>query len=139
MASCASSQDYRNLPVSTIMTHEVITLKKDELAQDAIARLKEREVSFQTYPVVTDEGFLVGLLRRDDLHGAIADADVGGLVVGQSLVVANPDTSIRDVANRMVARDLRHVPVISAKEEGKLLGIITLNDIARQRFAEEVD
>ena len=92
---------------------------------------------------MTGEGHLVGLLRsNEDLHGAHRrrrpSADWWS--DNSPAVVANPDTSIRDVANRMVAKDLRYVPVISEKSnEGKLLGVITLNDIARQRFAEEVD
>ena len=139
MPAYRGPQDYRNLPVSAIMTHDVVTVGATERASEARRRLKDTKASFRTYPVVSDEGALVGLLAREDLEGALADADLGGLVVGQQLVVAHPDTSIRDIANRMVARDISQVPIISAKESGKLLGYVTLNDIARQRFAEESD
>jgi len=139
MPAYRGPQDYRNLPVSTIMTHEAVTLDKDELARDAVQRLKAAKATHQAYPVVTADGYLVGLLPRTDLLNAIPEAPVGTLVVGQEVLVAHPDTSIRDIANRMIARDLRHVPIISATHEGKLLGIVTLNDIARQRFAEESD
>ena len=50
-----------------------------------------------------------------------------------------PELGRGGTANVYLAKDLRHVPIISSKEQGRLLGIVTLNDIARQRFAEETD
>ena len=126
----------QNLPVRDLMTRDLITLDKDEtldLADEIMKLARIRHLP------VTENGHLVGLLSRDDLLSAVPDAPIGGLVVGQEIVVAHPETSIRDIANRMVAKDLRHVPIISSKDQGKLLGIVTLNDIARQRFAEESD
>ena len=89
------------------------------------------------YPVINEEGILLGMIPGAELATAMPDLDTGGLVIGQDLTVANPDTSIREIANRMVAKDLNQVPVVSLTDPGKLLGIVTLNDIARQRFAEE--
>ncbi len=139
MPAYRGPQDHHSLPVSTIMTHEVVTLGNETTGREALARLKNLGTSFHTYPVVTAEGRLVGLLTRDDLRGSMPDADIGSLVVGQQLVVAHPDTSIRDVGNRLVARSLHLVPIVSARDQGKLIGVVTLGDIARQNFAEEVD
>jgi CIC family chloride channel protein len=139
MPSYRGPQDYRNLPVSTIMTHEVTTLDGTSPAATEVARLRDRKLRHTFYPVVDAQGHLLGVLNHDELHTAMPDLDTAGLVAGQELTVAHPDSSIREIANRMVARDLRMVPVVSQAEPGKLLGVLTLNDIARQRFAEESD
>lgn len=139
MPAYRGPQDYRNLPVSTIMTHEVIPLQGVVTVQEELKRLRSEGLNHTVYPVIDPDGHLLGILSRTELESSMPDLDVGGLVIGQDLTVANPDTSIREIANRMVARDLRIVPVVSQTEPGKLLGVLTMNDIARQRFAEESD
>lgn len=139
MPSYRGPQDYRNLPVSTIMTHEVAPLHGDATVEEERKRLHGLDKQHTFYPVIDDKHHLLGILSHGELESAMPDLQTGGLVLDQDLTIAHPDTSIREIANRMVARDLRLVPVISQAEPGKLLGVITLNDIARQRFAEESD
>ena len=132
-------QDYRNLPVATIMTHDVVTVRASESVHEALARLETLKATHRSYPVVDEEGLLSGMLSLEELRSSSPEVKVGSLITEQTLVVAHPDTSIRDISNRMVARDLHHVAIISAQDNAKLLGIVTLNDIARQKFAEEGD
>ena len=40
-----------------------------------------------------------------------------------------------DAAMRMVKADIRQLPVVSPTEKNRLLGVLTLNDIARQQNA----
>jgi CIC family chloride channel protein len=139
MPAYRGPQDYRNLPVSTIMTHEVITLDARRPAGEVLASLRDAGRKHTAYPVVDEHGKLLGILSDDELTTAMPDLETGGLVVGRNPSTAYPDTPIREVANRMVARDFHQVPVVSKTNRGQLLGIITLHDIARQRFAEESD
>ena len=119
------------------MTHEVVTLDPDTPAGQSLKQLRDLGIQHIAYPVVNKDGILQGILDDNELITAMPDLDTGALVVGQSLTVAYPDASIREIANRMVAKDLHQLAIVSATETGKLLGIVTLNDIARQRFAEE--
>lgn len=139
MPAYRGPQDYRSLPVSTIMTHEVTTLRGTATVAAEVERLRTLGLRHSFYPVVDADGRLLGVLDHHELHTAMPDLDTAGLVIDQDLTVANPDSPIRDIANRMVARDHRMVPVVSLADPGKLLGVVTLNDIARQRFAEESD
>ena len=59
-------------------------------------------------------------------------------ILDQVLLSVQPDTSIRDAANRMIANNYQQVPVVSATNSHKLLGLITLNDIARQQNASSL-
>jgi len=55
----------------------------------------------------------------------------------QELIAIHPDDSIRDAANTLVLKDVLQAPVVSRKNPSKLLGILTLHDIARQQNAIE--
>ncbi|MDA1005571.1 MAG: chloride channel protein [Verrucomicrobia bacterium] len=139
MPAYRGPQDYRNLPVSTIMTHEVTTLDGSATVAENLKHLREARLKHTFYPIVDARGHLLGTLNHSELETAMPDLKTSGLVIDQDLTVAHPDSSIREIANRMVARDFRMVPVVSQADPGKLLGVLTLNDIARQRFAEESD
>ena len=139
MPAYRGPQDYRNLPVATIMTHEVITLDAGLPVREVLAKLRADGREHTSYPVVDEHGLLLGTVPAAELATAMPDLETGALVIGQNLAFAHPDTSIREVANRMVAKDLQQIPITSKADPGKLLGIITLHDIARQRFAEESD
>jgi CIC family chloride channel protein len=56
---------------------------------------------------------------------------------GQNVITVYPDDSIRDAANTLVVKDVLQTPVVSRKDSRKLLGIVTLHDIARQQNAIE--
>ena len=80
---------------------------------------------------------LAGVITRHELTDHPGERTVGELLEDQQLLTVTGDTSIRDAANRMIARDFQQVPVVSAGDSRKLIGWLTLNDIARQQNAVE--
>jgi CBS domain-containing protein len=55
-------------------------------------------------------------------------------------IVAHPDETCRQAAERMAASGIGRLPVLSADEPGKLIGILTRSDLLKprlQRFEEE--
>ena len=58
-------------------------------------------------------------------------------VEGHRIIEIYPDSSIRDAANTLVIKDVLQAPIVSRKDPTKLLGIVTLHDIARQQNAIE--
>jgi len=131
------AQDYRKLPVQSIMTHEPFALHDAETLAGALKRIAHQHKRFHAYPVVDADGALLGVITRHELSEHEPTATVGALVEGQQLLSVTTDTSIRDAANRMIARDFQQVPVVSPADPRKLLGWLTLNDIARQQNAVE--
>jgi|GEM_PF-2786138 len=61
------------------------------------------------------------------------------IMKNQTLVTAHPETSIREAANLMIKNDFQQLPVVSKIQSNKLLGFITLNDVARQQNATDDD
>lgn len=143
MPTYQGARDYRHLPVSTIMHYDLITVSAEELPGEALGRILDAPNSVRrSYPVVRGEtesrrGFM-GMVMHHELeqwaeHGEVSS--IGELVEGQKVQTITPDTVIREATMKMVKADLRQLPVVSATDPGRLLGILTLNDIARQQNA----
>ena len=131
------AQDYRKLPVQSIMTHEVFTVRLSEKPLEVLKRIDGENRRYHAYPVVDDGGLLAGVVTLKELLENILKESVAEIIGDQEILSVNADTSIRDAANRMIVRDFQQVPVVSQTEPGKLLGWLTLNDIARQQNAAE--
>ncbi|MDP4719874.1 MAG: chloride channel protein, partial [Akkermansiaceae bacterium] len=131
------AQDYRKLPVQSIMTHEVFSLREEESPAEALKRIASEGTKYHAYPVLDSEGRLVGVVTRHELDERVDEGTMEGIYVGHELISVSLDTPIRDAANRMIVRNLQQVPVVSQADPGKLLGWLTLNDIARQQNAAE--
>ncbi|WP_018968785.1 chloride channel protein [Rubritalea marina] len=132
------SQDYRKLPVSAIMTHEVRTMRGNDSVAENIKALGAKGLMYHAYPIVDATDALIGIVTRHELEEADQELTLQHLIENQQLLVVQPDTSIRDAANMMIGKNFQQVPVVLATSPEKLLGLLTLNDIARQQNASEL-
>ena len=129
-------QDYRSLPVASIMTYDPVCLDGDKIASDYASRFGEKQYHYHGFPIVNQDSQLIGILTHHEIEDAAPETPLCDLVEEQDTITIRPDTSIRDAANLMIAKDIQQLPVISPSNQSTLLGIITLNDIARQQNTE---
>ena len=129
------SKDYQNLPVSTIMTHEPYSLKSHLTCSATLELLKSHSKKHHGYPVIAPDGGFVGLVMHHELNEHSADTLVQDITTATSLVTITPETSIQKAAQMMINHDFQQLPVVSSMNESRLLGFLTLNDIARQQNA----
>ncbi len=94
-------------------------------------------------PVVNDAGKVVGMLTDRDICMAaytrgepLAALSVGS-TMSTEVVTASPKDSIESVAELMSQRQVRRVPLVN--DEGRLVGIVALADIARCAPVEGTD
>lgn len=135
-------QDWRNLPVSTIMTHDARTVIGAFNALENLEHIKATGHKHHGYPVVTDLNSqeLLGVITHHELEEMAAAGDeqlISTWIEGHKIIEIYPDNSIRDAANTLVIKDVLQAPIVSRKDPTKLLGIVTLHDIARQQNAIE--
>jgi len=135
-------RDWRNLPVSTIMTHDCHVISGAMTAKENLDAIRNGGRAHHGYPVVADldSQKLVGMFMHHELEETVVEGNddpVARLVEGRKIIAVHPDDSIRDVANTLVIKDVLQAPVVSRKDPAKLLGIVTLHDIARQQNAIE--
>jgi CIC family chloride channel protein len=131
-------QDWRNLPVSTIMTFDPVAVSSGDSVAEALSSINEENAKHHAYPVLDPGGKLEGMITHHELEESARDQpgqSVGSLIGGQDLVTLHPEVSIRDCAQTLVVRDVLQAPVVSTKDPCKVMGIITLHDIARQQNA----
>ncbi len=130
-----------------VMTVGVVTARADTPVVDVVKLMLEHDVS--ALPIVDAEDRLVGivsegdLIQRDEIgtlprrswwlsalgtraqlaedfarcHGATADA-----VMTKDIVIARPDTSLRDIAELLERKRIKRVPIVV---DGKVAGIVS--------------
>ncbi|MCH2157018.1 MAG: chloride channel protein [Opitutales bacterium] len=135
-------KDWRNLPVTTITTYELVCVAGDQTMTAAFEAVCEKK--HHAYPVIrlNEDGLnrLVGMITYHELRDAWqkqSEVTVADFIADQQLVYVHPDQSIRDVANTLVVQDKMQVPVVSQSDPERLIGIVTLHDVARQQNAIE--
>jgi CIC family chloride channel protein len=131
-------QDWRNLPVSTLMTFDPVTVTAEASFDDELKRIEAEACRHHAYPVVDASGRLRGVVTHHQMEEAGQRGVTGSVaqfIEGQKLVTLTPETSIRDGAQTLVIQDVMQAPVVSAIDPGKLMGIVTLHDITRQQNA----
>lgn len=91
------------------------------------------------------EGKIAGILSERDLVGGLVRHGAGMLdmpardLMTAEVVTCAPTDSIQDMMGLMTVRRFRHVPVV---EDGKLVGIVSIGDVVKNRLDEcsfEVD
>ncbi|MCX7623045.1 MAG: universal stress protein [Thermomicrobium sp.] len=143
------------LRVRDIMTPNPITVGPDATLEEVARLMLEHQIG--AIPVVAPDGKLIGLIREEDflmeerpipfsafqapqLFGRWIDPQrleelyaearnlKAGAVAHEPELTASEETTLGELAQRMVEANVRHVPVV---RDGKLVGIVTRHDILK--------
>jgi CBS domain-containing protein len=127
--------------VSDIMAMPVDTLPARMTVTDAVAffSLDAPPERHKSYPVIDDDGKLVGIVARADVFRWTRDGWDEALTLGEmhesdTLVTAYSDELVGRLADRMVTSDKGRIPVVD-RETGKLVGLVARRDLLRVRAA----
>jgi CBS domain-containing protein len=121
---------------------KVVTVRAQQSIRDALAALAEHNIGAL---VVVDEARTpIGMLsERDIVRAAAKNEAVFSQTVSQlmsrTLVLGTPADDVGAVGSTMLARRIRHLPVMDG---GKLVGIVTIGDVVkaqRDQLLGEVD
>jgi CIC family chloride channel protein len=77
---------------------------------------------------------VAGLITTGDLRRLEAEGRQGEMiesVMTRKVVHAHPDQTLDTVVLKLAQRELSQLPVVSRLDDTRLLGIITLRDVAR--------
>ena len=108
---------------------------------EALQYAESNPAPHHVYPVIGGADRLVGLFTLNDLKRALA-SDRGNdrlaEVANHNFVHAHPDHSLEAVMILLGRKGLTQLPVVSRKNNSRLLGIITMHDIA-EALAREAE
>jgi len=138
MPSYQGEQDWHNLPVKAIMTFDVVTIAGAMDATSNLKRIADNGNKHHAYPILSTEGALLGVVTHAELERIRETKSIAPItetMSKHSLVAISSETSIRDVARILVNEDVLQAPVVSPTDNTRILGIVTLHDIARQQNA----
>lgn len=130
-------------PVSTIMTRNIITVQVTDALADVSNVLRKHTI--RHVPVVEGKK-LVGIISKTDINrlafsgvfagqAEIDEAVFDMLTISQVMshrprVVKDTET-IRHVAEILATEEFHALPVVSAEDESRLVGIVTTTDVIR--------
>ena len=119
--------------IREVMTESVVKLPSSASLFQAARQMRDADVGSV---IVEDEGRVVGLVTdRDLVVRALADGldpETTPLseVASTHLVTVSPEDDMDLAIELMIERSLRRVPVL---ERGKIVGIVSLGDLAIER------
>jgi CIC family chloride channel protein len=119
------------ITAASVMTRDVVTLPDDVTVSEALDVVGKLE--FNGYPVMGD-GAMVGLITTNDLKRLEAEGRHSEMIADfmvRKVVHAHPDQTLDTVILKLAQRELSQLPVVSRSDDTRLLGIITLRDVAR--------
>jgi len=121
------------MKVQDVMTYEVRTCRPETNLSAAAMQMWRGD--FGALPVLADGGKVVGMITDRDIciaaatkHRDPATIRVKDVISGE-VYGCSPDTDIHEALKIMQQRQVRRLPIINALD-GKLAGILSLNDIA---------
>ena len=116
------------------MTTEPIVLTADSTVADALAAVRQKEISpalaSQIYicrqPVETPTGRFIGVVHYQRLLREPPSTLLGSIVDTDSKAT-NPDATLHEVSSHFASYNMLSLPVVDANE--RLLGAVTVDDV----------
>jgi CIC family chloride channel protein len=123
----------RQVRAGAAMRREPVTLRCDWTLEEARERLLSVAEAQRAYPLIDEEGRLVGMLEAAEISRSVnagQPARTLDEVVRRPSVHAHPDHTLDTVLVKLGRLGVAELPVVSRKDTRKLEGVITLTDVA---------
>jgi CIC family chloride channel protein len=121
----------QTITVGEAMTKEVETVALTMSLMKLIEKFDQS--THRGFPVVNEEGELMGIVSIKDLDTAIASGDIQGRAVSEitttDLLIAYPYEPMQVALERLALRDISRLPVVQEEGSRKLVGILLRKDI----------
>ncbi len=119
------------VPVVEIMSTSPVTISGDATVEEAAAAMRDKEIGSL---VVLEDGRPTGIVTERDVVTKVAASNrqarqtIVREIMTSPLIAVHPHQEVAEAAQVMASRRIRRLPVI---KEGKLIGMLTENDIIR--------
>lgn len=123
--------------VSDVMTADPVTLTTDSFLRDAAQAMRDNEIG--DVVVTKPDGTLCGIVTDRDIvvRGVAAGMDPASSILDDvckhDLVTVGPNDPVATAVRAMEERAIRRLPVV---ENGNLVGIVSIGDLAVERDPE---
>ncbi|MEO7040508.1 MAG: chloride channel protein [Gemmatimonadaceae bacterium] len=118
--------------VRDVATPEVVTLRASDTIAQARASISATPMNatHQGFPVLSDNGRVLGVLMRRELFDQVRDGAASVLqAIRRPPIVVFDDSTLRDAADQMVREEVGRLPVVERAAPHALIGIISRSDL----------
>ena len=128
------------MTVKTILStkgSEVITIAPNATLEEAIAVLNKHRIG--AVVVLGAEQRVIGILSERDIVRALAERGAAAVkeplaqTMTRVVVTCGEADTVSELMERMTRGRFRHIPVV---EQDRLIGIISIGDVVKQRLGE---
>ncbi|MGC2872685.1 CBS domain-containing protein [Ihubacter sp. rT4E-8] len=123
------------MTVKELMSTSICFIRSDASLSQAAALMRQYNIGF--IPVCDNKGALLGavtdrdLITRTDFEADEPAKIPASSLMTKNLVTVSPDMDIHDAACLFSKSKVHRLPVV---ENGRLVGILTVNDLAKKRI-----
>ncbi|TGQ38914.1 MULTISPECIES: chloride channel protein [unclassified Mesorhizobium] len=129
--------------VREVMTTEVERVPATMTLHGAAAFLTAPETRHPSFPVVTGEGHVLGVIdppailrwRRAGKH---RKTTLGELLAGSTVTLAYPDEYLEGLSDKLLTANISHLPVVT-REDARLVGYVGWKDLMRVRSKKQAE
>jgi len=120
-----------SIRVEEVMVKTVVTVDTNKSAKDAADIMNRFEIGSL---IVVKKDKAIGIVTERDLLKRVVSEDRDpkktkvGDIMSKPLIVVEPATELEEAARLMFKMKIKKLPIV---EQGKLLGLVTLTDLAR--------
>ena len=119
------------MEVEDIMVQKVITIDPSATVKEAARLMNRHEIGCL---IVVKQGKVMGIMTERDLLKKVVELGKNSEktkvheIMSKRLVIGSPRMEIPDVVRLMLQKKIKKLPIVT---EGKIIGLVTLTDIAR--------
>ena len=127
------------MDVKGFMVKKVITVNPDTKIRDAVELMNKNEIGCL---VVTTKGKPIGIMTERDVLKKIVCGSKNpeqtriSEIMSKPLIVGGVDMDWRKAAKLMLDKNIKKLPILDGE---KLVGLVTLTDIARVRVLQALE
>jgi CBS domain-containing protein len=124
------------MEIENIMVQKVVTVNADATIREAVKLMNQHEIGCV---VAVQAGEIVGIITERDLLKKVLEASKDPTkvkvreIMSKKLIVGTPTMDVTEAARIMLKRNIKKLPIVV---DGRLVGIVTLTDIARAAHIE---
>ena len=125
----------KQLSVSEAMTSPVQTLDGYEAVGEVFKRLETLPERFHAYPVTDGDGEMIGICTFNDLKRALSAGKTGDalrVVARKQVETIYANQSLDTALVKMGKKGVSQLVIVDRADQSKLIGMITMQDIARK-------
>jgi len=127
-------KEVTSMNIEKVMHQPVVTCSPEDRLDTAAGLMWERDCG--ALPVVEANGRVIAMITDRDICMAAYTKDLPlkaipvSSVMSKQLFTCHPEDALSSAEKRMGEKQVRRLPVVDA--QGRLVGILTLNDLARE-------